>query len=320
MENNITDFFDPEVQKIIRDDGCVYTMKNESGIGVVTQYLIMPGIEFFYNDFHMKGSPGQNKIPYNRDIIEINHCREGRFECVFDNGYYQYIGAGDVSVHKLTENIKEMSFPMSHFHGISITIDLEIATQTLRKIESIIGTLDIDLYKIADIFCKEEMCFVFRNHNIVGHIFSELYGIKPKMIAHNLKVKVLELLMYLNDINIEEYKQIKRYFSKNQVEIIKKIRAYMIKNIQIHYTLKELSEMFDISLTSMKNCFKGVYGSSIYAYMKTYRMQAAAILLKEEDASITEIAIKMGYENPSKFSECFKKEFGVLPSQYKKSL
>lgn len=47
-------------------------------------------------------------------------------------------------------------------------------------------------------------------------------------------------------------------------------------------------------------------------------MQAATILLRDTSDSITEIAAKMGYDNPSKFSEVFKKEF-ELPSSSEKS-
>lgn len=90
--------------------------------------------------------------------------------------------------------------------------------------------------------------------------------------------------------------------------------------VRILYILQELSEKFEIPLTSMKVCFKGVYGCSIYAYMKSYRMQAATILLRDTSDSITEIAAKMGYDNPSKFSEVFKKEFGELPSEFRKKL
>ena len=52
--------------------------------------------------------------------------------------------------------------------------------------------------------------------------------------------------------------------------------------------------------------------------MKSYRMQAATVLLKDSSDSITEIAAKIGYDNPSKFSEVFKKEFGKLPSEFRK--
>ncbi len=96
--------------------------------------------------------------------------------------------------------------------------------------------------------------------------------------------------------------------------------GYMKEHLSRHETLKELSDRFDISLTTMKTCFKSVYGCSVYAYMKSYRMQAAMLLLRDTADSITEIAAKMGYDNPSKFSETFKKEFGQLPSDFRKSL
>ena len=83
---------------------------------------------------------------------------------------------------------------------------------------------------------------------------------------------------------------------------------------------KIVKNYFVIYDTSMKVCFKGVYGSSIYSYMKSYRMQAATILLRDTKDSITEIAAKMGYDNPSKFSEGFKKEFGELPSEFRKKM
>lgn len=43
-----TDFFEPEVQRIAREDGCgIYKMKNSTGEGVITQYKLLPGIDLF---------------------------------------------------------------------------------------------------------------------------------------------------------------------------------------------------------------------------------------------------------------------------------
>ena len=96
-EQQFTDFFDPEIQKIVSEDGCsIYRMKNVTGEGVITRYEILPGIELFYNDFHMSDGQNQNKLPHS-DVLEINHCREGRFECEFANGDYQYISNEQMS-------------------------------------------------------------------------------------------------------------------------------------------------------------------------------------------------------------------------------
>ena len=295
-EQQFTDFFDPEIQKIVSEDGCsIYRMKNVTGEGVITRYEILPGIELFYNDFHMSDGQNQNKLPHS-DVLEINHCREGRFECEFANGDYQYVGAGDLAINRLTNETTSTYFPLSHYHGISITIDLPTADQTMKRIESVIGGLNIDVFSIADKFCKNDTCIVLRTQSEIEHIFSELYRVEPRMIAYYLKVKVLELLMFLNQVSLQDYQEERRYFARNQVQTIKKMQEYMTADLRNHYTLQELSEKFEIPLTSMKVCFKGVYGCSIYAYMKSYRMQAATILLRDTSDSITEIAAKMGYD------------------------
>lgn len=311
-----TDFY-PDVQRIIgKDDSTIYKMKNITGEGIITQYEILSGIELFYNDFHMSDGQNKNKLPHS-NVLEINHCREGRFECEFKSKDYQYLGAGDLSINMLTNETASTYFPLSRYHGISITIDLHRASRTLKKIESVMGGLNIDVYGIADKFCKDNSCAVLRHRNEIEHIFSELYKVKPRMISYYPKVKVLELLMFLNNLSLKDCKN-ERKFAGSQVLTIKEIQAYMTANLNHRYTLKELSEKFNIALTSMKVCFKGVYGSPIYSYMKSYRMQAAMVLLKNSSESITEIAAKMGYDNPSKFSEVFKKEFGVLPSDFRK--
>ena len=169
------DFFDPEVQHLAASAGCrLYRMQNDTGEGLISEYPILPGIDLFYNDFHMKDGQNQNKRPM-PDTIEINHCWEGRFECEFQNGDYQYIGAGDLSIHRLSHTTRQTCFPLAHYHGISITIDLPQAQQTLSSLEAIMGDLDIHLETIAERFCREESCYVLRSNREVAHIFSELY-------------------------------------------------------------------------------------------------------------------------------------------------
>ena len=233
-EQQFTDFFDPEVQKIVSEDGCsIYKMKNVTGEGVITRYEILPGIELFYNDFHMSDGQNQNKLPHS-DVLEINHCREGRFECEFANGDYQYVGAGDLAINRLTNKTTSTYFPLSHYHGISITIDLPHADQTLKRIEGVIGGLNIDIFAIADKFCENDTCLVLRSQSEIEHIFSELYHVEPRMIAYYLKVKVLELLMFLNQVSLQECQEEQRYFAKNQVQTVKKIQAYMTANLRNH--------------------------------------------------------------------------------------
>lgn len=109
--------------------------------------------------------------------------------------------------------------------------------------------------------------------------------------------------MYLNAADISEYRKKERYFSGRQVKKVKDMQRYMISDLRRHDTLEKLAYKFELFLTTMKSCFREIDGSSVQAYMQSYRIQAATILLRDTHKNVTEIASEMGYDNPSKFSE-----------------
>ena len=104
-----------------------------------------------------------------------------------------------------------------------------------------------------------------------------------------------------------------------EMEKIRAIHEQITSNLQVRVTIEELSKQYDMPATSMKKCFREIYGDSIYSYQKRYRMNVAANLLMEDSkVEIQEIALKMGYENPGKFSSAFKSVMGVTPAKYRK--
>lgn len=103
------------------------------------------------------------------------------------------------------------------------------------------------------------------------------------------------------------------------MEKIRAIHEQITSNLQVRVTIEELSKQYDMPATSMKKYFREIYGDSIYSYQKRYRMNVAANLLMEDSkVEIQEIALKMGYENPGKFSSAFKSVMGVTPAKYRK--
>lgn len=103
--------------------------------------------------------------------------------------------------------------------------------------------------------------------------------------------------------------------------IAKAIQALLTQDLTKSYTLEELSERFDIALTPMKKCFKSVYGSPIFTYMRTYRMNYAASLLKSDKSmKVADIAGLVGYDSPSKFASAFHQVMGKAPLEYRKAI
>jgi AraC-like DNA-binding protein len=308
--------YDAEIELISESEDChVYKMISDGGDGIMTTYQVYPGIELIYTDFHM-GNCFHNKRPC-QDIMEINHCREGRFECDFKDGSCVYLGEGDLSVNMLNNCTKNSCFPLEHYHGVSVVIDMAEAAQT---ISSVLSDISIDLYELQDKLCSNNRCFIMRAKDSIEHIFSELYRIPDNIKKSYFKLKVLELLLFLSIIDISEKEEQRIYFHKSQVELIKTIKEYMTSNLEHHYTLEELSTQFKIPQTALKLCFKGVYGTPIYAFMRTYRIKEAAQLLKKSSDSIAIVAGKVGYVNSSKFASAFKAVIGESPLKYRREL
>ena len=141
----------------------------------------------------------------------------------------------------------------------------------------------------------------------------------PEKIKRSyFKIKVLELLLFLEALELPDNEKEKPYFYKTQVEKTKAIQQFIIQHMNESYTQEELSKRFDIPQTTMKKCFKSIFGSTIGAYLTECRMNQAAVLLKtERNMSVAEIAGRVGYESPSKFAITFRKQMGMSPVEYR---
>ncbi|MFL0251893.1 helix-turn-helix domain-containing protein [Clostridium neuense] len=299
-----------------KSDSCrVFEMKNDTGMGTMTLYEVFPGIALSYNDFHMNNC--YSEFHSDKDTLFIEHCREGRIEWDMENNTCLYLGAGDLRIDNHRDHNGRFEFPLKHYYGISILICKEEAEKTLKDA---LGGFPFKLAKLQEKFCNRETSFVLRAQPGIEHIFYELYNVPSTIKGYYFKVKVLELLLYLSVLDVSGKLDKHPYFYKVQVEKVKAIEKLMTENIQVHYTLEELSKKFDMSLTSMKICFKGVFGESIYAYMRNFRMNKAAELIRQSTKSIDFIAGVVGYESHSKFSAAFKKVIGKSPLQYRKSI
>ena len=110
----------------------------------------------------------------------------------------------------------------------------------------------------------------------------------------------------------------------SQVRRVKMPRLLFEKIVVVGIALRtqrELSERFDIPQTGMKQCFKSVYGTSIGDWLLKYRMNRAAVLLREDrEKNVAEIAGMVGYDSPSKFAMAFKRVMQMSPVEYRNAI
>lgn len=293
----------------------VYKMNCPDGNGLMTVYQVFPGIELVYDKFETTSCFCDMQTCSN-DVMEINHCLEGRSECELQNGSYIYMGEGDLSVNVLSNHAMKMGFPLKHYRGIDIIIYFD---ELSRSLKTVFPDAGIDIYKLREKLCPYNECFIMRAKDTIKHIFSELYSVPDSIQKPYFKLKVLELLLFLNVIDVSKSKKHREYYTKQQVAIIKQIKQQITEEPNRRYTIEELSKKHDISRTALKACFKAVYGTSIAAYMKVFRMQYAAVMLQQTTESVYDIAVNVGYKNQSRFAGAFKEIMGISPLKYRKN-
>lgn len=290
-----------------------FHISNTTGTGQVTVCAIFPGAELCYNDMHLAFCNQEQATAPN--IIEINYCRTGRYECSFGENSCCYLAEGDFAVSAASRRKSACCFPLRHYHGITLLLDLDADDEEMRRCMAWFG---IDTARIRQYICTGNRCCILRGNAAVGHIFSEMYAEFPPRNIGFLRLKVLELLLLLSRLETQSEVQQADYFSRHQVECAKQAAARMTEDLTAHHTIEELAREVGLSPTALKVCFRGVYGSSLYAYLRGYRLQTAQKLLTESRLSVAEIAHRVGYENPNKFSSAFREVYQMTPTEYRK--
>lgn len=293
----------------------IYRSQDSTGDCEVTVYPVFSGIELVYYDVHMQSC--DIDLAKGREMLIITHCQEGRIEFEYKNGEYLYLASGDLSIQKNTENIRHRYCPLSHYHGVSVAIDMN---RVPRCFSCILDDVFVSPEELEMKFCSEKPYSIMRENISIEHIFSELYSVPENIRKGYHKVKVLELLLFLSGLEYKGESEERRYFSRSQVTAAKEAKKYLLAHLDEHITITELADMLGISSTSLKICFKGVYGDTINGYITNCKMQKAASLLKNTDKSVLEIAGIVGYNNGSKFAGAFRRVMNKSPNEYRKSL
>ncbi len=81
----------------------------------------------------------------------------------------------------------------------------------------------------------------------------------------------------------------------------------------------KLAEKMNMSQSTLYRKLKALTGKNINQLVRKIRIQKAAILLQSGQYNITEASFMVGIHSTIYFRQCFKEEFGLLPSEYLKN-
>ncbi len=84
---------------------------------------------------------------------------------------------------------------------------------------------------------------------------------------------------------------------------------------EIEFSISDFSRMIGLSKSQLNRKTTSLSGLSPNEFVKEFKLQKALKLIEAQKGNISEIAFETGFSNPSYFSKCFHKRFGVLPSK-----
>jgi len=105
---------------------------------------------------------------------------------------------------------------------------------------------------------------------------------------------------------------------KPRQDRIEALGQYLEDELSGEHSLHSLARRFGLNEFQLKNEFKRHYGVPVFAYLRELRLQQAAKLLGTSDQSILEIALAVGFSNPSHFTRAFRERFHVNPSEFRR--
>ncbi|WP_020530264.1 two-component regulator propeller domain-containing protein [Flexithrix dorotheae] len=198
---------------------------------------------------------------------------------------------------------------------------------------------------ISDIMMPQmdgfELCHQLKTNEKTSHIpiilltaksgeESEIEGLKTRADAYITKPFNMEALSLKVKNLLSAREELKKRFRKEvimepaEVTATRSDEVFLQKAVDIveahmtdfEFNVETLIYEMGVSRSHFYLKIKALTDLSSSEFIRTVRLKRAAQLLENTDLSVKEIIYQTGFNTPSYFTKCFKRQFGVLPSEY----
>ncbi|MEM6524414.1 MAG: helix-turn-helix domain-containing protein, partial [Bacteroidota bacterium] len=138
----------------------------------------------------------------------------------------------------------------------------------------------------------------------------------------------MEYLKQKADYLIEQRERVRRQFEKNSILKPTQVSSYDEKllNNAIEFidenlsdpnlSIERISKEIGISRVHFYRKIKSLLGMSPIEFVRTYRIRKAGQLLEQKKLNVSDVRMMVGFNDSDYFRSCFKKEYGLTPSEF----
>jgi AraC-like DNA-binding protein len=255
-------------------------------------------------DYESTQEISKQQILLNKNTFSF--LQEGTKEVFFDNSSYainnsQFLlmKSGNCLMTEKLSNVEE------YYRSVLLFFSNEDVLKFIRKFE--LNAPDSKNYYSTysfnyDVFIKR---FV--------ESLLDISKLSKKIQSRILETKFEEIMLYLVEFKGVEflYSLISNSSNEHQ-KFIQTIESNQLNKL----TIKELSFISNMSVSTFKREFEKHFRSTPSKWFQEKRLEHAAFLLKNNSKRPSDIFEEIGYETLSNFTQAFKLKFGLTPKQY----
>lgn len=246
------------------------------------------------------------------NILEIGYCRDGAGEMCYEEEKKAYRG-GMISI--IPDNIAHntMSEGLSYWEYVFIDVE-----QLLKEWDGGKGLFWRGVSERINsgyLLFEEERCPEMAH--LIQEIVREHEQQKPyqKEVVKGLAYSLLMLILREN----RECDKRQNEGEKSVHRRIQDVLEYVQKEYAGALYSSDLAKIVNMSETHFRRLFVQIVDMSPMDYVNMVRVQKACELMRKNDDSMEQIAVKVGYQTITTFNRNFKKFMGTSPYQWKRS-
>jgi AraC-like DNA-binding protein len=164
------------------------------------------------------------------------------------------------------------------------------------------------------VLSREHIFFQIGLNDTILSLFDNIFDeVRTQRPLYQLKACTGILSLLGETLSFERRKEQPSSYQK----IVEKAKYFMESSVYGIMNLPAISEQIGISTSRLHKVFKQYTSMSPYQYYLHIKIHRAKHLLEQGDASVKEVAYRMGFEDQAYFSRLFKKKTGIAPSEWK---
>ncbi len=250
---------------------------------------------------YKKSEPSENSLELKFCITGNMYCNGKSYECgeckagmskncvakeeTVDVLHFTFLTEHLQQFVKSTRSTSFTNRVLSFKHNTSFSKMLPLCSRTRMSLESLLNNTYIESLENIYVNAQTQMLLLYSLECMLGDKEEEVFG----------ACKFLT-----NDVDRDK---------------ILKARDILLQNIGEPITIKNLSRRVAINECYLKKGFKEIFGTTIFDFYQSQRMEHAKYLLYEKGLSVTEVSLMLGYSSISHFSTAFKKHTGLKPCE-----